>query len=290
MRTDMHVFVEVVEAGSLSAAGRTLGVPKSTVSRQLTALEERLGVQLVQRTTRSLALTSEGAAYYDAVRPVVRQIAEIEDAIGQHGTTPRGPLRVTAPVSLGQGVLGPIIADFAAKFPDVHVHVELTDRVVHLVDERFDVALRAGQLADSSLVARRIGDGGLVVCASPAYLARRGRPTAPRDLLGHDTLVNDNTPWRERWTFAKGEVVPVRRRLSSTSWDILRHAAIAGLGVALLPRMDVSDDLRAGRLEALLEDQAPPTSGLWLVTPPASHQAPKVRAFLDHVVAAFKDA
>ena len=281
----MHVFVEVVESGSLTAAGRVLGVPKSTVSRQLSALEGRLGVQLVQRTTRSLALTEAGAAYFERVRRMVGQIEDAEAAIGDLAAEPRGVLRVTAPVTLGQALLGPVVGRFAVRFPAVLVHVELTDRVVHLVDERFDVALRAGRLADSTSVARRLRDGGLCVCASPDYLAAHGRPQRPADLLGHDGLVNEGTPWRDRWSFAGGEVVTVRRRLSSTSWDVLRHAALAGLGVCQVPVMDVEADLAAGRLERVLEDHAAPRASLWVVTPGGAHLPSKVRAFVDHVVA-----
>ena len=285
--SDLHVFVHVARAQSFTAAGEQLGIPKSTVSRRISRLEDRLGVRLLQRNSRSVVVTEEGAWLYERITHAIDTLEVAEAELTERAVTPRGRLRVSAPITLGHLHLGPIVADFARAFPDIEVSMDLTDRVVDLVGERYDVALRAGTLRDPDLIARRIGRARLVVVASPTYLARHGTPQSPSELQEHDGLINDHTPWRERWRFADDQVGPVRRRLGSNSWDVLRSAAIGGLGLAQLPCFQVGRELAAGALVEVLAPFRGPDDGLWIVFPTADHVPLKVRAFVDHVVARF---
>ncbi len=285
--SDLHVFVHVARARSFTAAGEQLGIPKSTVSRRVSRLEDRLGVRLLHRNSRSVSVTEEGAWLYERVSDAIDTLELAEAELNELSVTPRGRLRVSAPVTLGHQYLGPVAADFAKAYPDIELSLDLSDRFVDLVGERFDVALRAGTLKDADLVARRIGCAPLTVGASPSYLAARGTPNTPSDLRDHDGLVNDHAPWQERWRFANDEVAPIRRRLGSNSWDVLRAAAVGGLGLAQLPSFQVGRELARGELVEVLPSFRKADDGLWIVFPTADHIPLKVRAFVDHVTAAF---
>ncbi len=287
LSSDLNVFVHVVRTASFTAAGGRLGVPKSTISRRIARLEDRLGVRLLQRNSRSVSVTEEGAWLYERIVDAVDTLEAAEAELTELAVTPRGHLRVSAPITLGHLYLGPIAADFATAYPDIELQLDLTDRFVDLVGERYDVALRAGTLRDADLVARRIGRSGLVVVASPTYLAQRGTPQSLDELDTHDGLVNDHTPWRERWRFADDAVVPMRRKLASNSWDVLQAAALRGLGLAQVPQFQVDMELARGQLVEVLSDHARADNGLWIVFPTADHVPLKVRAFVDHVVACF---
>lgn len=283
----MRAFTRVVEEGSFTAAARALGLPKSTVSRHVAALEDRLGVRLLHRTTRSLRPTDVGQAYFERASAILADVEEAEQAVTHVQSTPRGRLRVTAGVSFGTGYLGTIIAGFLAAYPEVEVEVVLTDRYVDLIGEGFDVALRAGQLDDSSLIARRLGSASLVVVGSPAYLADRGTPTAPSQLRQHECIRFALSRSGGSWAF-KGESVPVTGRLTLDNGELILDAAKRGLGLARLPTFICGEAIRSGDLVAVLEGSIPQSGGVYAVYPHNRHLSAKVRAFVDHAVESCK--
>lgn len=280
----LRAFVRIAETGSLSAAARDLGLSKSVVSKKLAALEDRLGARLVNRTTRRLSLTEVGAAFLDRSQRILADLEEAEQAVGRLSAEPRGVLRVNAPMSFGILHVAPALGDFMGRYPDLAVHLDLADRRVDLVDEGYDLAVRVGDLPDSSLVARRLAPVRQAVCASPAYWDRRGRPSHPRDLKGHDGLIYTYLPSPNDWRFREGGrvfTVRVEGRLAANNGDALRRAALAGLGVFKTPTFIVGDDLRAGRLEAVLADFADDDLAVHAIYPHRRHLSAKVRAFVE---------
>ncbi|MCU0683492.1 MAG: LysR family transcriptional regulator [Polyangiaceae bacterium] len=278
-------FVKVVEAKGFRAAARALGVPTSTLSLRVARLEEGLGTRLLARTTRTVRLTEVGEAYYRHVAPAVSALRGAERFAIDPSVRPAGRLRVTAPLELGQLVFGDVGAELLRRYPEVELHVELLDRKVDLVAEGFDLALRAGKLPDSTLVARKLGAPQRArLYASPAYLERRGEPRRPSDLVGHDCLVMSALPRPNVWPFRgprEAIEVEVRARASANSFLILRRLAEAGHGVARLPELRGAAALRAGTLRAVLDAFCPPPVPLHAVYPSARHVAPKVRALLE---------
>jgi DNA-binding transcriptional LysR family regulator len=277
------LLVEVVEQGSFRAAARRLELPKSTVSRRIAALEERLGARLLQRTTRRVALTDVGAAYFERARVAVAALAEAERSVSQLQATPRGTLKVTMPINFGFELGWTLIAAYLERCPEVSVVLDLSDRHVDLVAEGFDVAVRAGPLVDSSLIAQRLASTAFGLFASPGYLARRGRPATPAALTEHDCICRERS---ELWSFAgarkAGQKVRVHGRVAANSAEVRRDAAVAGYGIARLPRPLVDGALRAGRLEALLERYRLPAAPMHVVYPGGGRQlSPKVRAFVE---------
>jgi DNA-binding transcriptional LysR family regulator len=281
---ELVVFARVVEAGSFTAAAAALEMPKSTVSRKVTELEARLGARLLQRTTRKLNLTDAGTAYYSYCARIVAEIEEAEHAVGRLLEVPRGRLRVTTPLNFA--FLGPILTSFARRYPEVLFDVHSTDRVVDLVEEGFDIAIRAGRLADSTLVARPLGRVARIVVASPRYLKKRGRPRTPRDLANHEALVFGAGSTPSTWQLVAGAAtieVPVKPRLVVNDFEILLQAARADLGVAMLPPFVGAEDVRAHGLEHVLEEWASPPAIVHAVYPSTRHLSPKVKAFVDHL-------
>lgn len=282
------VLVRVVQEGSFRSAARALGMPKTTVSRKVAELEEQLGVQLLQRTTRTLALTDAGAAFVEEAEGAIARLDAAEAAVTELQREPRGKLRVTTTIPLGEQFLAPIVAEFLDAYPRLEVMVHLTDRQVDLVAERFDVAIRTGALPDSSLVAKLIGSSAYRVVASPAYLARHETPRRPSDLSTHPCLrfTKSGTVVRTTWPFGKGKratEVPVSGRLVSDDFVVLRRAAERGLGVARLPVVVVHEAIRAGTLVSLLEAFAPPPTPLHILHAGGRHLPPRTRAFIDFV-------
>jgi DNA-binding transcriptional LysR family regulator len=282
------VLVRIVEEGSFRGAARALGMPKTTVSRKVTELEAQLRVQLLQRTTRTLALTDAGAAFVEEAAGAIARLEAAEAAVTEFQGEPRGKLRVTTTIPLGQQFLAPIVADFLDAYPRLEVMVHLTDRHVDLVAERFDVAIRTGALPDSSLVAKLIGSPEYRVVASPAYLARHGAPRRPADLSSHACLLftKSGTAVRTTWPCGKGKratEVPVSGRLVSDDFVVLRQAAERGHGVARLPIVVVHEALRAGTLVNLLEGYAPPPTPVHILHVGGRHVPPRTRAFIDFV-------
>ncbi|MEY4431564.1 MAG: hypothetical protein RLZZ533_1500 [Cyanobacteriota bacterium] len=282
------VLVRVVQAGSFRAAAQALGMPKTTVSRKVSELEAQLGVRLLQRTTRRLSLTEAGLAFAEEAEVAIARLEAAQDAVAELQCEPRGRLRVTTAVTIGELFLAPVLAEFLQAFPAVDVLLQLTDRPVDLVAERFDVAIRAGELSESSLIARRIGSSTFRVVASPDYLSRHGTPQRPADLSSHACLrfTRAGMEVRPSWPFGAGArrtEVPVGGRLVSDDFVVLRTAAEQGLGIARLPGLLVHDAIQAGRLVALLDDHAPPPNPLHLLHPGGGRLPARTRAFIDFV-------
>jgi DNA-binding transcriptional LysR family regulator len=283
---EILVFARVVQAGSFTAAARALSMPKSTVSRKVLELEERLGSRLLQRTTRKLSLTDVGRTYYDYAARIVGEVEEAERAVSRLEQAPRGLLRVTVPLNFG--FLGPIIADFLVRYPEVQLELVGTDRVVDLVEERFDVAVRAGALADSTLITRNLGNVRRFLVASRSYLQKRGRPRAPEDLAQHDCMLFGAGLDRAVYRLSDGSrsvELAVRARWVVNDSDMLHAAALAGLGVALLPIFHCMEDLRSRRLERVLKDWNAPLTPIQAVYPSTRHLSPKVKGFVEHLQA-----
>ena len=288
----MRIFARVVEAGSFSAAGRQLGVAPSSVSRQINDLEYDLGARLFQRTTRKLSLTEAGRLYDQRVRRILLDIDEAKLAVSQIGGAPSGILRLALPASLARLHIVPALAAFRERFSAVQVVLSVTDRMVDLVEGGFDVAIRLGRQRDSSLIARQIGQGRRLVCASPSYLARAGAPEVPEDLAGHDCLTFRTHPGTNAWRFrgADGErEVRVSGGLFADDGQALAAAAIAGLGLVLVPIWLVGPALREGALCQVLSRFAPlpAASPLYAVYAHGRHLPPKVRAFVDFLADRF---
>lgn len=279
---DMFTFVKVVEEGSFTSAAKALGMPKSTVSRQVARLEDRLGVRLLHRTTRSLRLSDAGQAYYERARRIVSDIKEAEEAVSSLQATPRGTLRISAPMQDNQPYLGAIVSSFMDAYPEVQVEVHVTNRIVDMVDEGFDVAIRGGVLKDSSLIARKLGSSRRLLVASPAYLEARGEPKTAAELPKHAVLAYQPDGARLRG-------VPLTPRLLANNMEILRRCAIADQGVAYLPELLVSVDISEGRLVEVLHETKTRPGGLYIVYPHNRHLSAKVRAFVDHTIAFLKD-
>lgn len=280
----MLVFVRIVQAGSFSAAARQLQMPKSTLSRRVSDLEERLGSRLLQRTTRKLGLTDAGRIYFDHAARIVAEAQIAEQAVGHLQASPRGLLRVTAPLSFI--VLAPLVSEFAKKYPDVELDIVCSDRRVDLVDENFDVAIRTGPLTDSTLVARTLGTFERVVVAAPRYCKENGTPTTPADLEKHSCITFGAGISPNTWVLGAGEKrveIHVTPRLTANDLHILRTAALDGLGIAFLPEFACAEDVRKKRLLHVLPDWCSAETAVSAVYPTARHLSPKVSAFIDVV-------
>ncbi len=281
---EMAVFAKVVQAGSFVGASRELDMPKSTVSRKVSELETRLGARLLHRTTRRLSLTDAGNTYYQHAMRAVAMAEEGERAVTELQQTPRGLLRATAPMNVAY--LGPIVSRFLSNEPEVQVELVCTDRVVNLVEEGFDVAIRAGRLADSSLIARSLGVMQNYLVASPAFLKRHGTPKVPSDLEALDCIIFSAQPHRTTWHLqspAGDQRVTVGGRVTVNDFEIVHESALAGLGVAMMPVHRVAEDLRARRLRRVLGDWCAPEVPMHAVYPSTRHVSPALKAFLDHV-------
>ncbi|MFQ5775311.1 MAG: LysR substrate-binding domain-containing protein [Kiloniellaceae bacterium] len=288
----MQVFVRVVETGGLSAAGRALGLAPSSVSRRVGELEHMLGVRLLQRTTRKLSLTEAGETYYERSRDIVRAVEEANLAVTEKRAGPSGILRVTVPASVARLHVAPAVAAFHAQYPAVRVAMSVTDRMVDIVGEGLDVAVRVGRLDDSSLIARKVGEGRRLVCASPSYLKRAGRPKRPDELSGHACLTFRTHPGSNLWRFGNGKAaIQVRATgpFFADDGETLVAAACAGLGLVLVPEWLVGGEISRGRLVEVLADCAPDpaTTPLYAIYAPGPYTAPKVRAFVEFLAGRF---
>jgi len=277
-------FVSVAGRGSLSAAARAEGVTPAVIGRRLDALEQRLGVKLLVRTTRSIALTFEGAAFLEDCQRILNDLANAEASVSLGGVKASGHIRVSAPAGFGRRHVAPLLKAFLEANPDVSCTLDLTDRVVDLVNEGIDCAVRIGEMADSSLVSIRLAENRRVVVASPAYLARRGVPAVPQDLAAHNCL---SLGQQRGWLFCndKGEVVTVKvnGRLECNDGAVLHEWALAGHGLAWRSLWEVEGDLRSGRLVPVLDRFAAPATGIYAVFPQRKHLALRVRLLIDHL-------
>jgi DNA-binding transcriptional LysR family regulator len=280
----MSIALAVAEAGSLSAAARRDKTPLATVSRKVSELETHLGAKLFNRSSRALAPTDVGRAYIAAAKRILADVAEAERAAAGEYSAPRGDLSVSAPVALGRLQLQPVVSEFLAAFPEVDVQLSLHDRAVNLLEEHVDVALRIGALADSSLIAVRVGEIRRVACASPAYLKSRGTPMSPHDLSTHDCISYPPIQSSDAWRFDRDGthyVVPVRSRLVVSNVESASDAARAGVGVTVALSYHVAASIRSGELIPLLQEFQPAPVPVSFVYAPNRFMPAKSRAFLD---------
>jgi len=287
---EIVVFAKVVEAGSFVGAARELSMPKSTVSRKVSELEERLGARLLQRTTRQLSLTDAGRAYYRHAARVLLELAEAERAVTRMQEVPRGLLRVTAPINLGY--LGRLFTTFLEQFPEVTLEMVCTHRVVDLVEEGFDVSVRIGRLQDSSLIARYLGSEKSQLVASPAFLQKHAAPAQPADLANLPVLAFGALPDPTTWHLVRGDErakVSVGPRFTVNDFDLVYRAVLDGIGIALVPAHVTNTDLGQGRLVHVLPEWCTPVVQYHAVYPSTRHLSPKVKAFVDHLQEQFAE-
>jgi DNA-binding transcriptional LysR family regulator len=288
---EMRTFVKVVESGSITGAAERLGIAKSAVSRRLADLEGRLSVQLFRRTTRTLSLTDTGASFHERCLRILADVEEAELAVSQAHGTLRGRLRVAVPLSFGLRHLGPAIDAFLRDHPQVEFDLDLNDRQVDLLAEGFDLAVRIAELRDSTLIARRLAPGRMVVCASPAYLARHGTPGSAAELADHACLVYSNAPTPGLWEYVdpagRPGRVQVRARIQANNGDCLREAAEDGHGIVRGPSFILHQAIEAGRLRPILRDHRWATLHAHAVYPRTRHLSQRVRAFVDFLVERF---
>lgn len=287
----MAVFARVVETESFTRAAAELSLSKSAVSKQVSRLEDRLGVRLLNRTTRRLSLTEAGAAFYDGCQKTLAEAEAAEQAVTRLAVEPRGVLRVNAPMTFGVLHVGPALPAFLSACRELTLDLALNDRLVDLVEEGYDVAVRVGVLAESSLVVRRLAPSRMVVCAARRYLADKGRPATPDDLGRHDCLIYSFRAAGPDWHFRGPEGlrrVKVSGRLCANNGDVLLTAALNGLGIALLPTFIAGEALRAGQLQRVLPGwRIAEEANVYAVYPTSRNLSPKVRVFIDFLAARF---
>lgn len=283
----MNVFVAVADQQGFAPAARKLGLSTSAVTRMVAALEDKVGARLLQRTTRSVTLTDVGTRYLERARRILADIEEAEASTRAERTQPSGRLVISAPLVFGRLHVRPLVTAYLERYPDVSAELRLSDRMINLVEDGIDIAVRVGELADSTLVARHIGDMRRLTVASPDYLKRRGMPQTPLDLAGHDLIQFTSTSSLSDWRFVDNgrEVrVPRTSRFATNSADAAIQHAEQGGGVALVLAYQAADAIAHGRLQVLLGDYEPPPSPIHLVYPTSRLLSAKVRAFVDTVV------
>ena len=287
----MSVFVAVVESGSLSAASRKLRIPLPTVSRKLAELERNLKSHLLIRSSRKIALTEAGIGFLAASRRILHDVEEAErSAVGEY-KTPKGELVLSAPIALGRLYLLPVVVGFLREYPMINVRMALSDRRVNLVEEHIDIALRVGDLPDSSLVAKRVGSVRRVVCASPDYIRRHGAPTHPRDLINHECVTFENTISAQAWNFeidSSERRFPIHSRLIVSTAEAAIDAAVAGVGLTRPLDYQAASHLRSGALREILANFAPAAIAVHLLFEKAEHVPLKTRTFLDYAAPRLK--
>jgi LysR family transcriptional regulator for bpeEF and oprC len=288
----MEVFVQVVDAGGFTRAAEQMHMPKATVSTLIQALENALSVKLLNRTTRQVNVTADGAAYYEHCRRILADIRDTEDSLSLTHASPSGRLRVEVPSGLGQRVIIPALPDFYRRYPGIAMEMGCGDRPVHLIEEGVDCAVRGGALPDSTLIARRIGILHFITCATPAYLAQHGRPAHPDELAAHECInyIMSSSKQMLAWDFERGgdsiRSTPPGRFAVNNS-EALMMAGLAGLGIMQLPSFLVDDYLRDGQLERVLDDWDTDPVPLHVVYPQSRHLSATVRAFVEWVSALF---
>jgi DNA-binding transcriptional LysR family regulator len=287
----MSVFAAVAEAEGFSAAARRLEMPLATVSRKVSELEASLGVQLLARSTRRVSLTDAGRQYFEACRRILDDVSEADRAASGEYRAPRGELMITTPIAFGRLHIVPVVTEFLEAYREVDVQIMLVDRVVDLIDEHIDLALRIGELPDSSLIAVRIGSIGRIVCASPAYLSAHGTPTHPQELAGHDSVTFAGLSSPKEWSFRVGSATkrfPVRSRLTVNTAEAALDAVTAGAGLTRVMSYQAAAAVRDGRLVIVLRDYEPEPNPISLVYPSGRLVPLKLRAFLDFAVPRLK--
>ncbi|MGY5705559.1 LysR substrate-binding domain-containing protein [Vibrio antiquarius] len=289
---DYIIFYHLIEQGSFSAAARHMSLTKSVVSKRIAKLEQELGVQLLYRTTRTLTLTEAGRAFFTHAKAVYQAVATAEESIVGLGKNLSGNIKVSVPTISGELILPQVINEFNQKYPDINIDMDLDNRFVDIVNERFDLAIRTGILPDSSLIARKLVDANWIVCASPQYLAKHGIPKQPQALDKHNCLVYSyqETGARE-WAFKDGDEVyqiTVDGNLCTNNSSVLRNVALLGQGIIYVPRVLVYEDLKQGRLIQLFKDETAKCLGIYAVYPYTRQQPEKIKIFIDHLYTSFQ--
>lgn len=283
----LATFVRVVDAGSLSGAARSLPSSLTAVSRQVSALERHFGTQLLHRTTRRLALTDDGRVLYERAKAILGELRQVEAALSTGHHEPSGRLRIAAPTLIGRLLLAPMLAEYLRRYPAVSIDLQLVDRSVDMIEEDIHLALRIGHLPDSDLVARKLGDIQMIVCAAPSYLEQRGVPQTPAELSAHDCLAFSEVPGAAEWRFAQDAKskwkIPISPRLWANSLDALVAAAKDGAGLVRVPSWQVKGEITAGNLHHVLQDYEPPPAPLHLLSQSSRLASPKTRAFADYL-------
>ena len=286
-------FASVATKGSLTAAAKAEGVAPAVIGRRIDALEERLGVKLLVRTTRRISLTHEGSAFLDDCQRVLADLSNAESSVSAGGVKASGYLRITAPGGFGRRHVAPMVPKFVAQHPDVHVSLNLSDRVVDIVNEGFDCAVRVGDLPDSSLVSVRLADNRRLCVAAPAYLQRAGVPKSPAELQRHECLTLSSDASQTRgWAFSAGGTVTHIRpngRLDCSDGEVLHDWCVQGLGIAWRSTWEVDQDIAAGRLVTLLGDYDAPPNGIYALFPQRKHLLLRVRLWIDFLKHSWED-
>jgi DNA-binding transcriptional LysR family regulator len=288
---DMRIFARVAAVQNLSAVGIELGLTPGTISKRIQSLEDELSARLFDRTTRSIRITEEGAAFLAHVERILSEIEAARASVDDKVSRPKGKLKIAAPACLGGRYVAPALCEFVRAFPEIDVQVDLHDRQVNLQEDGYDVAIRTGALSDSSLIAKRLAPDRHVIAASSAYLTRAGRPLVPEDLMHHQCLVLGET---RQWPFDKNGVentVRVNGALRSNNGELLCRAAVDGLGLIRASELEVLCELRSGKLVQVLSDYEVATNAaLWALYPSSKHLLPRMRALLDFLAEWFRDA
>jgi DNA-binding transcriptional LysR family regulator len=284
----MTLFARVVEAGSFAAAAAGVGQTRAAVSRQVAGLEQRLGVQLLHRTTRRMRLTEVGREYYKHCAHIAELVESAELEVASLHSDPIGLLRIAAPVTFGRRYLAPLIAPFAQRFPQVRVDIALSDTTTNWISDGFDIGIQVTARPDPSLVAHELADSPMVVCASPAYFTRFGRPQDPAELIDHNCLVYSELETPRLWRFLPDETIRVDGNFSVNHGETLLSATLDGLGIAYMPTFIAGAYLADGQLEAALADRVRSNQRIFALHPRNRNLAPKVQAFLQYIVGAFQ--
>jgi len=289
---EIQAFIQIVNSGTMTAAAEQLQLAKSAVSRRLSELEEQLGVELFHRTTRKLSLTDSGRAFYERCVQILDDLTEAEDSVSElHGEI-RGQIKIAAPLSFGLMHLGPAIIDFQQQHPEIRFDIDFDDREIDLISEGFDVGIRIADLKDSSLIARRLAEVSMMVCASPAYLREHGQPQSPADLQQHPCITYSNIARPDQWTFiypdGKPLTISVNEVLTANNGHFMRDAAVNGLGILRQPTFIAYEKIASGELVPLLQDYATESVNAYAIYPPTRHLSQRVRQFVDFLAERFE--
>ncbi len=290
--TRMQAFVDIVEQQGFSAAARKVGRSKALMSKYVRELEDELGILLLNRTTRQFSLTEAGEVFHKSALEILQKVGDLQDTVREAGKGHKGRLRISAPRSLTDLEIGLPIVEFATAYPDITIDINLDDAMVDMVEEGYDVAIRISRLTDSALIAKKLSDFRLVLCASPQFIEKHGAPKSPNDLGDVPCIVDTNLMRRANWCFLDDDgqeiSVPVRGNIEVNSPEVARRAALAGLGMTLVPEFSIEEELKNGTLISLLEDRIPSGGGIYAVYPHRRHVPGKVRVFVDFLAHWFK--
>lgn len=288
--TSMSIFVKAVDLGSFSAAADTLRMSPQLVGKHIQALEQHMGVRLLNRTTRRQSLTDIGRSFYERARIILAEFEAAESLVAETRAAPRGRLRINAPVTFAIHALAPKLREYLSAYPEVSIELTMANRVVDLTEEGYDAVFRVGDLSDSGLIARPLAPYRLLACAAPSYLAARPPIKTPMDLQDHECLGFSHTPLRTHWTFdgLEGRIsVPISGRFMVDNGEALLSAAVAGMGIMLQPAELAAEELKAGRLVLVLPEYRVPTRPMHVLYAPDRRLTPKLRSFIDFAVEAF---